>query len=160
MLTPVDPCMIFDPIIALHIGQGFVRSNLVNIPFTAFLSSVTSGWTRLIRTWTLIPSVAYTSLLGNGSSYRLSLPQGTPEQFDPGWPWLTPAWPMIQECITLGSGILPIKSGGHRVFVKQLDLWIIFDLWWGFKNMPTNLGAGPLPLLQVSVLYLTARRNA
>ena len=50
---------------------------------------------------------------------------------------MTPAWPLTQQCTTLWSGLLPTKFGSHRVFPRQLDLWMTFDLWWGhFENMP------------------------
>ena len=44
----------------------------------------------------------------------------------PGWPQLTPAWPLTQQCITLWSGVLPTKFGSHRAFVRHLDLWMTF----------------------------------
>ena len=35
----------------------------------------------------------------------------------------------------------------HRAFLKQLDLWMTFNLWWGhFKNMFLILGHVPYPL--------------
>ena len=46
---------------------------------------------------------------------------------DPGWP-LHVLWP--QQCITLWSGFLPIKFGGHRAFLSNLTPgWPLHDLW-------------------------------
>ena len=37
------------------------------------------------------------------------------------------------------SWVLPTKFDGHRAFLKQLDLWMTFDLWLGcFENMLSN----------------------
>ena len=65
---------------------------------------------------------------------------------DPGWP-LHKLWP--QQCITLRAGVLTNKFCGHKAFLKQLDLWMTFDLWRGrFENMLSNLvglSSTPMP---------------
>ena len=65
------------------------------------------------------------------------------------WPLVDPRWPLHdlppQQCITLRSGVLPTKFGSHRTFLRQIDLWMTFDLWSGrFEKLTTNLG-GPYP---------------
>ena len=61
---------------------------------------------------------------------------------DPGWP-LYDLWP--QHCTSLQSGILPTKFGSHRTFLKEFDLWMTFDPWWGrFENTLSNV-MGPSP---------------
>ena len=59
------------------------------------------------------------------------------------YPWLTPSWPLYElwpkKCWTLQSGVFPTKFGGHKVFLKELDLWMTIDLWcdrfiWGFDT--------------------------
>ena len=68
------------------------------------------------------------------------------------WPLVDPGWPMHdlwpQQCITPWLGLLPIKFGSHWVFLRQLDLWMTFDLWWGhFQNMLLSLrGLFPIPM--------------
>ena len=64
---------------------------------------------------------------------------------DSGWP-LHDLWP--QQCIILWSGVPLTKFGSHRAFLKQLDLWMTFNLWWGhFKNTFLSLkGLSPIPL--------------
>ena len=79
--------------------------------------------------------------------YEIWLPWGF---FWAIWPQLTPANP----CMTFDPGIhftlvgvLPTKFGGQRASLKQLDLWMTFDLWWGsFENMPTKSGPSPTPM--------------
>ena len=66
----------------------------------------------------------------------------------PGWPHMTPAWPLTQQCTTLWSGVLLTKFGSPRAFLRQIDPWMTFDPRWGrFENMPTNLvGPSPTPM--------------
>ena len=75
---------------------------------------------------------------------------------DPGWP-LHDLWPQL--CITLWSGALPTKFGDHRAFLKQLDLWMTFDVLSGrFGNMLSNLvGPSPTPH-SASYLKSTTKR--
>ena len=88
-------------------------------------------------------------------------------------PQLNPMWPLTQQWATLWSEVLPNKFGTHRTFLRQLDLWMTFDLWWGhFKIWFFNLGGLPptwnhvvswsqvLNPYQVSTPYVEARRNA
>ena len=59
----------------------------------------------------------------------------------PCWPWLTPAW-LLTTAIHY-SGLLPTKFGINRAFLKQLHLWMTFDLWSGhFEKILSNL-VGP-----------------
>ena len=79
--------------------------------------------------------------LVKGSSYQIWMPYDIPKQadlwVDPGW-FLYDLWP--QQYITLLPGVLPTKFDVHRAFLKQLDLWMTFDLGWGrHKNMLSNL---------------------
>ena len=37
-----------------------------------------------------------------------------------GWPWLTLAWPLIQQWVTLWSRVLPTKFCGHMAFLSNL----------------------------------------
>ena len=65
------------------------------------------------------------------------------------WPLVDPALPLRdprpQQCITLLSRVFPTKFGSHRAFLRQIDLWMTFDLWSGrFEKLTTNLG-GPCP---------------
>ena len=60
------------------------------------------------------------------------------------WPLVDSCWALHDcwphQCITLQSGVLPTKFGGHRAFLRQFDLWMTFDLWYSpFKNMLSNL---------------------
>ena len=66
-----------------------------------------------------------------------------------------------QQCITLRSGVFPTKFGSHWAFLRQVDLWMTFDLWSGrFEKLTTNLGARALPPYQVSARCVEALRNA
>ena len=63
------------------------------------------------------------------------------------WPLVNPGWPLHdlwpQQCITLWSGAPP-KFGSPRAFLRQLDRWITFDLWWGhFEKLLSNFGGPP-----------------
>ena len=62
-----------------------------------------------------------------------------------GWSQMTPAWPLtpvVHYALVRGSSN---QIGSHRVFLRQVDLWMTIDLRWGrFENMPTDL-RGPSP---------------
>ena len=54
---------------------------------------------------------------------------------------------LTEACTILRSGV-PTKFGGHRAFLKQFDLWLTFDIWWGrFENVLLSLeGPNPTPM--------------
>ena len=83
-----------------------------------FLSHLTPGWPRLTPTWPLTPAL----------HYKLNCHRAFTSHLIHGWPWLTSAWPLTQQCLTFRSEVLPTKSGGFRAFLRQLDLWMTFDL--------------------------------
>ena len=72
------------------------------------------------------------------------------KQLPSGWPQLTPAWPLTHRCITLWSGVLSAKFGGHRTFLKNLTsgwpwltpAWPLTQQWvtlWS-RVLPTKFG--------------------
>ena len=72
------------------------------------------------------------------------------KQLPSGWPQLTPAWPLTHWCITLWSGVLSAKFGGHRAFLKNLTsgwpwltpAWPLTQQWvklWS-RVLPTKFG--------------------
>ena len=72
------------------------------------------------------------------------------KQLPSGWPQLTPAWPLTHRCITLWSGVLSAKFGGHRAFLKNLTsgwhwlipAWPLTQQWvtlWS-RVLPTKFG--------------------
>ena len=77
------------------------------------------------------------------------------------WPLVDPRWPLHdfwpQQCTTLWSEVLFTKFGSHRAFLRQIDPWMTFDLWWGrFESMPTNLvgpSPTPMPTLPINGLH-------
>ena len=81
------------------------------------------------------------------------------------WPLVDPDWSLHdfwpQQCSTLLSGVLPIKFGGQRAFLKQLDLWMTFDFWWGrFENIPTYLGGpSPTPMPSFSSIHQSTTKR-
>ena len=85
----------------------------------ALLSKLTPDWPQLTLSWPLTPAMHYT--LVRDSSHQIWWPQGISKQFDP---WLTLDDPCMifgpQRCITLWSGVLPIKFGGHRALLSRL----------------------------------------
>ena len=81
----------------------------------ACLRNVTSGWPQLTFAWPLTPAMHY--VLVRGSSHQIWWPLGIVKQIDPSWP-LHDLWP--QQCITLWSGDLPTKFGGHRALSSKL----------------------------------------
>ena len=85
-LTLVESYMTFDPINALHFGQGSFVENLVATEHSWTI------WPQLIPGCPFTPSVHHT--FGRGSFYQIWLPRNFLEKFDP---WLTPGEP----CMTL-----------------------------------------------------------
>ena len=72
------------------------------------------------------------------------------KQLSSGWPQLTPAWSLAHRCITLWSGVLSAKFGGHRAFLKNLTsgwpwltpAWPLTQQWvtlWS-RVLPTKFG--------------------
>ena len=76
------------------------------------------------------PAMSYTLI--KGSSYQIWWPYSISKQFDPlvdpGWP-LHDLWP--QQCITLWSGVLPTKFGGHRALLR----WPLLDPSWPLHDL-------------------------
>ena len=123
-----------------------------------YLSNLTSGWPKLTPAWPLTPVMHYT--LFRGSSCQSGSHRALLSNFTSGWPQVTLNDLWSQWCITLWSGVLPTKFGSHRAFLKQLDLCMTSDLWWGhFETMPSKLGADSLSPCQVLAQYLEAWRN-
>ena len=110
----------------------------------AFLSNLTSGWPWLTPTWPLTPPMHYTQV--RGSSYQSLVVIGHSWAI---WSLVDPGWPLRdlrpQQCITLWSGVLPTKFGSHRAFLRQIDLWMTFDLWSGRFEKLTHKPQGPIP---------------
>ena len=83
--------------------------------FKAILPLVEPSWPCK----TFDPSMHYTLVWG--PFYQFWRLQGIFKEFDPqvdpGWP-VHDLWP--QQCITLWSGILPTKFGGHRAFLSNV----------------------------------------
>ena len=82
---------------------------------SAFLRNLASDWPQLTPAWPFDPSNELH--FDQGSSHQICWPYSISMQFDPGWP-LHDLWP--QKCITLWSGVLPTKFGGHRALLSKL----------------------------------------
>ena len=99
---------------------------------------LTDGWPRLTHAWPLTPWMKFSSV--KGSSYIPNV-----VAIGHSWaiwplvdhPWrLTPAWPLTPE-----MQVLPTKFGGHRSFLKELDLWVTSNLWSGrFEKLTVSHG--------------------
>ena len=141
-LTPPDPCIIFDP--SMH--YALVNGSSYQIWWP-------SGIPRQFDLWLILadPCMTFdpTNAIHSGQGF-----------FPPNlvaighswtiWPLVDPGWPLHdlrpQQCITLWSGVLPTKFGNHRAFLRQIDLWMTFDLCSGhLENMLLSLG-GPAPI--------------
>ena len=114
-LTPTRPSWPLhnlNPTNALHYGQEFFPPNLVAVGHCCL------NWPLLDPRWPLHdlwPSNACHCVQGFFPPNWWSL--GKLTLLDPSWP-LHDLWP--QQCITLWSGILPTKFGGHRAFLSNL----------------------------------------
>ena len=136
--------MTFDSIISLSFVRGFSQC--------AHLVAIEDSWPPVDPGWLLDdfwPQQCITRWSGvlptKFGGIRLS------EQFDP---WLTP----VDPCMTFDPGITLLFGQGffllnlvkNRAFLNQLDLWMTFDVWWGY---------GPVSYFipcQVSAPYLKA----
>ena len=119
-----------------------------------FLSNLTSSWPRLMSAWQLTLAMRYTFV--RGFSCHIWWSYGISKQF---YPWLTPGDPYMtfdpQQCITPWSGVLPAKFGSYRAFLRQLNIWMTFDLWWGrFVKLLSTL-----PPCQLSGQYLSTSEH-
>ena len=85
----------------------------------AFLNHFTLGWLQLAPARPLVPSMHCTLVWG--PFYQIWWPQGILRNLtsDPSWP-LHDLWP--QQWVTLWSGALPTKFGGHTSFLSNLTL--------------------------------------
>ena len=140
-LTSSDPTR---PSIPALIRQGIVLPNLVAIghSWAIYFPCLTLADTCM----TFDPSIA----LHFGQMFILPTLVAI-GHFWTIWPQVDSAWPLFdlrpQQCITFWSWVLSTKIGGHRTFLKQLDLWMTFDLWSGhFENILSNI-VGPSPTL-------------
>ena len=115
-----------------------LRSGVLPIKFgnhRTFPCNLTRCWPRLTPAWHLNKALHYSSFIGH--SWAI-------------WPLLT----LVDPCMTpemhysLVRDSFYTKFVGNRAFLKQLDLWMTFDLWWGrFENMLLNLvGPSPTPM--------------
>ena len=117
----------------------------------AFLSNLSPGW-PLRDPWPQQCTMLWSGvLLTKFGTFRKQIEL-----------WLTFAWPLTPAVsYALVWGLLPTKFGGHWAFLRQLDLWMTFDLCWGgFENMLSNLGVCPLPPCQVLAQYCEVWQNA
>ena len=99
--------MTFDPL--LHYTLVWGSFNKIWWPSREFLMNLTSGWPWLTPAWPLTPAMCYTLIR---------------PLVDPSWPQYD-LWP--QQCVTLWSGVLPTKFGGHTAFLSNLTsgwLWL------------------------------------
>ena len=116
-MTPYYFCMTFKPSDALHSGLGFLSTKLVATGH--FKGMWPLGDPGLTPAWPLTPAMSYTLI--RGSLYQIWWPYGISKPFAL---WLTQAdplhdrWP--QQCITVWSGVLPTKCGGHRALLSKL----------------------------------------
>ena len=68
------------------------------------------------------------------------------KQLPSGWPQLTPAWPLTHQCISLLSGVLSAKFGGHRAFLKNLTFgWPWLTPAWNQTQQWVTLWSRVLP---------------
>ena len=81
--------------------------------------------------------------------------------FKANWPLVDSGWSLCdlwpQQTTTLLSGVLLTKFGSHRAFLRQIDLWMTFELWWNhFENMisikPWELALYPHAKFQLRTL--------
>ena len=97
----------------------------------AFLSNLTSGWPQLTQCITLWSEVLPFKF-GSRKAFLSNLPCG--------WPRMTPAWPLtpaMHYTLVRGSP----KFSGRRTFLREIDLWMTFDLWWcRFEKLTIPLG--------------------
>ena len=110
---------------------------------------MTDGWQQADSSWPLTPAGILPTIFGSQRAFLSNLipacphfSQGTllPNLVAIGHSWII--WPLVDPCMTFDprnavqSGGPSTKFGGHWAFLKQLDLWMISDLWWGrFENM-------------------------
>ena len=81
------------------------------------------------------------------------------------WPVVYPRWPLhdLWPLCSCEGFFWPNLVARHRAFVRQLDLWMSFDLWWDrFETMLSNLeGLPPIPMPSFSsVLQSMMKRTA
>ena len=87
----------------------------------SFLSKLTLVYPQLTPAWPVTPAMLYTLVR---ASSKFSSHMAFVSNFTFGWPQLTPTRPLTTSCITLWSGILCTKLGGHRAFFYRFDLWL------------------------------------
>ena len=108
-LILTDPYMIFDPINALHFGQGFFLSNLVNWYMAFLMSILTPGWSQhnlqtgqCITLWSgffvLFCFVLFCFFEGGGCHFE--------SNFTSGWPW----WGRFQNMLLSLQGPIPCPT--------------------------------------------------
>ena len=96
----------------------------------AFLSNLTFGWIQvtLLDLWLHQCAMLYSGLLPTKSCGHMAFLSNLTS----GWPRLTHAWPLTpSNALHSDQGVLPTKFGGRRAFLRQIDLWMTFNLWWG-----------------------------
>ena len=117
-LTPVDPCMTFDPSNALHFGQEFFRPNLVaighcqkNWPLDDLQWPLHDLWPQQ---WTTGPSTILVTKFGTRRAFL--------DKLTSRWPLVTFAWPLTS---TMNYGSL--NDPCHQIWYplsipRQTDL--------------------------------------